>query len=58
MLNACADGHPTKKEFYTRAALAIGLEPPTFADDVKEYKIASNARLKELIGYEFIHQLI
>lgn len=57
-LNACADEHPIKKEFYTRAALAIGLEPPTFSDDAKEYKIVSNARVKEVLGYEFVHRLL
>ena len=58
VFNACADDHPIRKEFYTRAALAIGVEPPTFADDVKEYKIVSNARLKEVTGYEFVHRVI
>lgn len=53
VFNACADEHPTKKDFYPRAALAIGLEPPTFSDDINEYKIVSNAKVKEILGFEF-----
>lgn len=56
VLNACADGHPTRKQFYTNAALSIGLEPPTFSDEIQDYKIVSNERLKRVLRYEFIHQ--
>lgn len=58
VVNACADEHPTKKEFYTHAALVIGLKPPTFSDVMNEYKIVSNALLKESLGFEFVRGLI
>jgi nucleoside-diphosphate-sugar epimerase len=58
VLNACADEHPTKKEFYTKAAIAIGLEPPTFSEEVNEYKIVSNELLKQTLGYKFLHRVI
>ena len=59
VLNACADDHPTRKEFYTNAAADLGVEPPIFLDDeVSEYKIVSNERLKNILNYQFIHRLI
>jgi len=59
VLNACADEHPTKREFYTKAALAVGLHPPIFSDDEQAgYKIVSNVRLKEVLNYKFIHRLV
>ena len=58
VLNACADDHPTRKEFYTKAAIRLGLEPPVFLDDsAVDFKIVSNERLKALLNYTFIHRL-
>ena len=57
ILNACADDHPTKKEFYTKAATALGMEPPTLVDTPADYKIVSNSRLKEVLCYQMIHRL-
>jgi len=52
--NACADLHPTRKEFYTEQARLIGLTPPTFNQSGKtQYKIVSNKKLKEFLKYEF-----
>jgi hypothetical protein len=51
---ACADEHPTRREFYTRAALLSGLTPPKFkAGDSSSFKIVSNRRLKEELGFTF-----
>jgi nucleoside-diphosphate-sugar epimerase len=58
ILNACADEHPTKKEFYTKAAIAAGVEPPTFSEERKDYKIVSNELLKHTLNYKFIHRVI
>jgi nucleoside-diphosphate-sugar epimerase len=59
VLNACADEHPTKMEFYTKAALALGVQPPIFSDDGQAgYKIVSSERLKEILDYNFIHRLV
>ena len=58
VLNACADDHPAKRDFYTKAALAIGLQPPVFSDDENAgYKIVGNDRLKEVLNYKFIHSV-
>jgi nucleoside-diphosphate-sugar epimerase len=59
VLNACADDHPTKREFYTRAAAELGVEPPRFLpDEHSDFKIVSNERLKAVLNYQFLHQLI
>jgi nucleoside-diphosphate-sugar epimerase len=59
VFNACADGHPTRKKFYTNAAVELGVEPPVFLDDEAiEYKIVSNDRLKTVLNYQFIHTLV
>ncbi len=56
LFNVCADEHPTRKDFYTAQAKKEGLEPPTFAEtDALSYKIITNQKLKNTLGYEFLH---
>lgn len=56
VFNACADAHPTRKAFYTRAAESMGLEPPTFdGDDATTGKCVSNEKLKHHADYSFRH---
>lgn len=56
VFNAVSDGHPPRKMYYTAAAEAMGLEPPTFkSDDDKNYKVVSNRKLKEQLGYRFFY---
>ncbi len=56
VLNCCSDTHPLKKDFYTQAAEQVKLEPPVFAKGGKKaYKVVSNKKVKELLGYEFIY---
>jgi nucleoside-diphosphate-sugar epimerase len=56
VVNACADEHPTRREFYGRAARAMGLEPPTFdASDPATGKVVSSRKLTDRIGYQFRH---
>ena len=58
VLNVCADGHPTRRTFYTQAAIELGLQPPVFSEDFgTDYKIVSNKRVKEVLKYTFVHQL-
>jgi nucleoside-diphosphate-sugar epimerase len=58
VLNACSDDHPTRRAFYTSAAVELGLEPPDFSDDPEaRFKIISNERLKQVLNYAFIHRL-
>ncbi|MBZ0201239.1 MAG: SDR family oxidoreductase [Ignavibacteriaceae bacterium] len=55
VFNAVADEHPTKKEFYTKAALSLNLEPPQFNNEKTNYKIVVSSKLKQKLGYKFIH---
>ncbi|EHN69802.1 SDR family oxidoreductase [Aliivibrio fischeri] len=56
IFNACADTHPSKREFYTQATQRIGVETPTFIESSEQtFKIISNHKIKEALGYEFIH---
>jgi len=56
IFNACADGHPTKRDFYTKSAMDIGASPPNFSDSGKSpYKIVSSAKLKKMLGIEFLY---
>jgi len=56
VFNCCSDKHPTRKEFYTKAALTLDLEPPEFLDNpLTSHKIISNYKLKSLLNYQFKH---
>ncbi len=56
VFNCCADTHPTKREFYTKAAKSSGLPVPEFEDsETKSFKIISNQKVKRILNYEFIH---
>ncbi|MEW7277575.1 SDR family NAD(P)-dependent oxidoreductase [Aquimarina sp. 2201CG1-2-11] len=56
IINGSADQHPKRKEFYTQAAQNIGLTPPSFKKEEKiAYKIISNRKSKELLGYTYVH---
>jgi nucleoside-diphosphate-sugar epimerase len=56
VFNACADAHPERHVFYTRAAAATGLEPPTFdRDDETTGKRVSAEKLRTRLGYEYRH---
>ncbi len=52
--NACADTHPSRLDFYTKAALEVGRSEPKFqSKDDKAFKIVSNQKLKVLLDYTF-----
>ena len=54
--NVCADHHPTRRRLYTTCAERFGLEPPVFDGlEAEGYKIVSNRRIKERIGYSFAY---
>ena len=56
LFNACADTHPTKREFYTQATQRISIAPPCFIEsDEQTFKIISNQKIKDTLGYEFIY---
>jgi nucleoside-diphosphate-sugar epimerase len=54
--NACADAHPSRRVLYTRAAEALGLDPPTFDEsDASTGKVVDNRKLKDALGYRYRH---
>ena len=56
IFNACADKHPTRKEFYIAQAKKQGFVPPVFSEEeeLDGYKEVSNYKLKKIIRYEFL----
>ena len=53
-LNACADSHPTRRDFYTREFLKEGRKTPVFNESsTNSYKIINSDRLKQLLNYSF-----
>lgn len=56
VFNACADSHPTKREFYSYTRQLLNQSPPDFADTTQsQYKIVSNVKIKTQLGYQFIY---
>lgn len=56
LLNACADTHPSKAQFYTVNALALGFNKPNLDEENKQSnKIVSNEKLKKCLNYQFVH---
>lgn len=52
--NCCAGTHPTKREFYTKAAMDLGIEPPEFAEgNTRAFKIVSNEKIKKQLNFTF-----
>ena len=54
-VNVVSPYHPTKEEFYTKAAANLNLEIPEFDDSIEQYKIVSSIKVKTLLKYEFIY---
>lgn len=54
IFNGCADKHPVRKDYYTRAAEKIGLIPPHFTEEkTTAFKIVSNEKSKKELGYTY-----
>jgi nucleoside-diphosphate-sugar epimerase len=53
VFNACCQLHPTKKEFYTKAAAISGLPAPVFSQLHENYKIVNSDKLVTRLGYTF-----
>lgn len=51
--NACAPVHPTREEFYSKAAQVLGMEPPAFSDQEAGYKEVSVEKLLTHLKYQF-----
>ena len=59
IFNAVTPQHPSKQEYYTKQAITLGLEPPTYNEAVKEevFKQVDSISIHETLGYEFTHNL-
>ncbi|MEX1199953.1 MAG: NAD(P)-binding domain-containing protein [Methylophaga sp.] len=56
VFNASADSHPSKREFYSYARTLLDLPAPDCADtDSSNFKIVSNNKVKQQLGYRFYH---
>ena len=56
IFNACADTHPSRREYYTQEMQKEGRKPPVFDNTMpSEYKIVSNDKLKKHLNYQFKH---
>jgi nucleoside-diphosphate-sugar epimerase len=53
VFNACADLHPLKKEFYTKAAEKLNLNPPEFSTENQKYKMINSDKIKNRLNYSF-----
>ena len=56
VFNASADTHPSKREFYSYCKQLLDNAPPGFAEgDSRQFKIVSNHKVKQLLGYQLRH---
>ncbi len=54
VLNLCSDQHPTRKEFYIKAARQLQLKPPCFIDhSVQSLKYIDNTKSKTLLNHSY-----
>lgn len=55
IFNACANHHPTRRDFYINAKQSKGVELPIFKnEDVVVWKIISSKKLQSRLGYTFV----
>lgn len=52
-INACTPDHPTKQDFYTRAAKNINLSPPSFINQLTSWKIVSTCHTQQTFNYQY-----
>lgn len=53
VFNACSPQHPTKREFYTKAAAISGFPVPVFSHAQENYKIVNSDKLVSRLGFTF-----
>lgn len=46
--------HPSRKEFYTKACIASGLEEPSFMDELMDWKQIESKNVFEVLAYEYV----
>jgi len=55
-INGCADQHPIRKDYYTKAAQELQLATPTFLEQgVSSYKLVDNDKSKKLLAFSYIY---
>ena len=55
-LNACADSHPKRREFYQKEFKKLGRPAPLFDEEsLNTYKVISSEKLKNLLDYQFLY---
>lgn len=56
IFNGCSDSHPRKRDFYLFASCLAGTDFPGVATSSSvSYKIVSNSKVKQRLGYQFQH---
>jgi nucleoside-diphosphate-sugar epimerase len=56
VFNCCADSHPSKRDFYSKSALSLGISVPEFlSSDITSNKVVANSKIKEILDYQFIY---
>jgi nucleoside-diphosphate-sugar epimerase len=56
VFNACADAHPTRREYYATAAAARGFTLPDMGPvQVLPYKVVNSDKLKAALSYQFLY---
>lgn len=56
VFNGCSDSHPPKREFYRYASELAGTDFPALAEPTPPaYKIVTNTKVKQRLGYQFQH---
>ena len=56
VFNVCADQHPTRASFYTKAAKWLGMPAPAVVlDDTTPSKVVLNEKLRRTLPYSFEH---
>jgi len=55
VFNLCHDDHPTRENYYSTAALALDMSPPTFSSQqIERPKVVDNTKSKHFFQMEYI----
>ncbi|WP_035335236.1 NAD(P)H-binding protein [Dokdonia sp. PRO95] len=58
VINAVSPNHPTKKEYYTKQAIELGLEPPEYSQEESlTFKQVDSITVNSVLNYDFTVQL-
>ncbi len=56
VFNAASPEHPTKKEFYSKAARISEFPAPSFSKKEEAYKVVNSDKLISKLGYKFLYK--